>query len=46
MLSVRVAKQGVEAITNRSEAEAVDRSEMLRRMLAYATQNMPRGWKP
>lgn len=46
MLSVRLAKPGVDAIKDRAEDEGVDRSEMLRRMLAYATRNMPKGWKP
>lgn len=46
MLSVRVAEAGIEAIKKRAETEGVDRSELLRRMLAYAARNMPKGWKP
>ena len=29
-----------------AEREKVTKSEMLRRMLAYATLKMPKGWKP
>lgn len=33
-------------IDKRAECAEVDRSEMLRRMLAYAARNMPKEWKP
>jgi hypothetical protein len=46
MLSARVAKPGVEAIEQRAKAEGVDRSELIRHMLAYALHHMPKGWKP
>jgi hypothetical protein len=45
-LNVRIAEAGLEAIDKRAEAESVERSELVRRMLAYAAQNMPKGWKP
>ena len=46
LLTVRIAENGVARIDEIAKAEAVDRSEMVRRMLAYATRNMPKGWKP
>lgn len=33
-------------IVARAEAANVGKSEMIRRMLAYAALKMPKGWKP
>lgn len=41
-LDVRITKVGNEAILSRAIAAQVKRSEMVRRMLIYAEQNMPR----
>ena len=46
MLTARISKAGAERIAELAKAETVDRSEMVRRMLAYATRTMPKGWKP
>jgi hypothetical protein len=46
MLSVRVSETGFEHITQRAERADVDVSHMVRRMLAYASANMPEGWVP
>lgn len=46
MLTARVSKAGVKRIEELAKAESVERSEMVRRMLAYAARNMPKGWKP
>jgi hypothetical protein len=45
-LSVRLAENGYLNISQRAEREDVDVSHMVRRMLAYATANMPEGWVP
>lgn len=42
MLTVRVAKSGLGHIATRADEAGVDMSEMVRRMLAYAAQHMPR----
>lgn len=44
--AVRLSTDGLKFIDRRAEQEGVNRSEMIRRMLAYAAQNMPKGWKP
>lgn len=45
-LDVRVSWGAVDLIDQRAADAEVDRSEMVRRMLAYAARNMPKGWKP
>jgi metal-responsive CopG/Arc/MetJ family transcriptional regulator len=45
-IAVRVSAAGLTAIDERAEEEDRTRSEIIRRMLAYAVQKMPRGWKP
>lgn len=46
MLSVRVGEAGYEHIVQRAERADVEVSHMVRRMLAYASANMPEGWVP
>ncbi len=46
MLSVRVGEDGYKHISGRAERADVDVSHMVRRMLAFAAQNMPEGWVP
>lgn len=45
-MAVRVSVAGLRAVDERAEEEDRSRSEMIRRMLAYAVWKMPRGWKP
>ena len=46
VLTVRVSETGFEHIKQRAEEADVDISHMVRRMLAYASMNMPRNWIP
>lgn len=46
VVGVRIADTGIAHIDKLAEAEKVERSEMVRRMLAYAARHMPKGWKP
>lgn len=46
MLSVRVSETGYEHIADRASRADVDVSHMVRRMLAYASMQMPEGWVP
>lgn len=45
-IAVRVSEAGLRAIDERAEEEDRTRSEIVRRMLAYAVWKMPKGWKP
>lgn len=45
-LGVWLSDSAKKAIEEHMEAGEVDRSEAVRRMLAYATWKMPKGWKP
>jgi hypothetical protein len=45
-IAVRVSAAGLRAVDERAEDEDRSRSEMVRRMLAYAVWKMPKGWKP
>jgi hypothetical protein len=45
-VGVWLTDEGERAIKDRAEAEQVDKSEMIRRLLAYAMWKMPKGWKP
>ena len=45
-LSVRLSDTGYEHIEKRAARNDVDVSHMVRRMLAYASANMPEGWVP
>lgn len=46
MLSIRMAESGYRHIEERARREDVDVSRLVRRMLAYASANMPNGWTP
>lgn len=46
MLCVRVEEAGYEHIEHRADRADVDISRMTRRMLAFASKNMPEGWVP
>lgn len=45
-LGVWLSDSAKTAIDEHMAAAQVDRSEMVRRMLAYAVWKMPKGWKP
>jgi hypothetical protein len=45
-LDVRVSWAAVDLIDERAAVDGIDRSDMIRRMLAYAARHMPRGWAP
>lgn len=46
LVALRLAVNGLARIDARAERRRVDRSEMMRRMLAYADQHMPEEWTP
>lgn len=46
LVALRMSDEGVAHVDKLAAAAAVTRSEMIRRMLAYAAAKMPRGWKP
>jgi metal-responsive CopG/Arc/MetJ family transcriptional regulator len=45
-VTVKLAKTGVDRIDQLAAEASVDRSEMIRRLLAYAAARMPKGWTP
>lgn len=45
-VGVWLTERGARAVADRAESEKTSKSEMVRRMLAYATLKMPAGWKP
>lgn len=45
-VAIRMKKPALEAIGTRAKAEHRTRSDMIRLMLAYAAQHMPKGWTP
>jgi hypothetical protein len=47
LVAIKLSQPGIDHIDQRAEAEAEgNRSEMIRRMLAYAAAHMPKGWHP
>lgn len=46
LVALRLSEQGIARIDQRAAEAGVTRSEMMRRMLAYAAAHMPAGWKP
>lgn len=46
VLTLRVSQGGYEHIRQRAEEADVDVSHMARRMLAFASANMPKTWVP
>lgn len=46
IVGVRVGENGLAWIDKEAERRGINRSEMIRQMLAYAKQHMPKGWKP
>lgn len=45
-VTFRISTSGIGAIDSRAVEESVERSELIRRLLAYAMWKMPKGWKP
>jgi len=45
-LALRLTDRDAAAIDARATKAGVNRSEMVRRMLAYAAAKMPKAWKP
>jgi len=45
-INIRLSKDGLTALDLRAKAEARTRSDMIRLMLKYATEKMPKGWTP
>lgn len=45
-IAVRVTQAAADAVDAYAEAEDRTRSEIVRRMLTYASRTMPKGWKP
>lgn len=45
-VTVKLAKAGVDHIDQLATEAGVDRSEMIRRLLAFAVSRMPKGWTP
>lgn len=46
LIAFRYGQEDIDRIGQRAATEDVDRSEMIRLMLAYAQQHMPQGWRP
>jgi len=47
LVAIRLSERGIAHIDQRAKEETDgSRSEMMRRMLAYAAGRMPKGWKP
>ncbi len=46
LTAIRLSEAGRDHIDALAAQRGVNRSEMIRVMLAYATQKMPKGWKP
>ncbi len=44
LVAIRLSDEGIAHIDQRAEKQGVNRSEMVRRMLAYAAQHMPPAW--
>ena len=45
MVCVRLSQAGVDQLDQRAASEgAADRSELIRRLLKYGLQNMPKDW--
>lgn len=45
-IAVRLSAAGLAHVDQLAKTSGVTRSEMIRRMLAYAATRMPKGWKP
>lgn len=46
LVNVRLSEDGIAHLDERAAAEDLNRSELIRTMLAYASAHMPKGWRP
>lgn len=46
LIALRLSEQGIGAIDERAQERGLNRSEMIRVMLAYAQRHMPKTWEP
>lgn len=46
LVAFRLGREELTALDLLALQEGTDRSELIRRMLAYAAQHMPVGWRP
>lgn len=46
LVALRMSDEGIAHVDKLAAEAAVNRSEMIRRMLAFAALKMPKGWKP
>lgn len=45
-VAVRISVDGLRAVDDIAAREDRSRSDVIRRMLAYAARHMPKGWRP
>ena len=45
-VTFRISQTGIDQLIARATEESVERSELIRRLLAYGMWKMPHGWKP
>jgi hypothetical protein len=45
-VAIRMKQPALEALARRAKEDHRTRSDMIRIMLAYAVQHMPKGWTP
>jgi metal-responsive CopG/Arc/MetJ family transcriptional regulator len=46
LIALRLSAEDIATVDERARRDAVNRSEMIRRMVAYALGHMPQGWRP
>jgi len=46
LVAIRLSDEGIAHVDKLAEEQGVNRSEMIRRMLAFASAKMPKGWAP
>jgi len=46
LVAIRLSDEGIVHIDQQAKARNLNRSEMVRLMLTYATRNMPKDWTP
>lgn len=46
IVNVRISQAGIDRVDGLAKEADVNRSEMIRRLLAYGVRHMPRDWRP
>jgi len=46
LVAIRLSDEGIAHVDKLAEEQGVNRSEMIRRMVAFASAKMPKGWAP